>query len=260
MIATRGRMIPAQQVRPGRLARLLARHVRPTGWGQGLSVPEKMQVAIAETGRLRILAAAAAAALTRPLGIRGVFYHVAGDGARCLDGMRAGSPYEGWVLPPLRRAEAVAIARELAQALDVPVHIVDINDNGGTIRASSHPSPAPAAGHLAGQSPGTGRTALSCGAHPALGGRLRPARGRMTLPASTSCLLPLPWPCVSHASPPRCLLAATERHRIRAPMVGIASCVVEMATNDRRARQFQKEGVHDRELRLRVLPKRTTVA
>ncbi|WPD19746.1 hypothetical protein [Thermaerobacter composti] len=141
VIAARGRMIPAQQVRPGRLARLLARHVRPTGWGQGLSVPEKMQVAIAETGRLRILAAAAAAALTRPLGIRGVFYHVAGDGARCLDGMRAGSPYEGWVLPPLRRAEAVAIARELAQALGVPVHIVDINDNGGTIRASSHPFP-----------------------------------------------------------------------------------------------------------------------
>src|SRR5690606_29216879 len=48
---------------------------------------------------------------------------------------------------------------------------------------------APAAGHLAGQSPGTGRSVLSCGAHPALGGRLRPARGRMTLPASISCLL-----------------------------------------------------------------------
>ena len=141
VIAVRGRMIPAHQVRPGALATLLARYVRPTGWGQGLSVPHKMQVAIEETGRLRILAAAAAAAVTRPLGIRGVFYHVAGPGARSLDGMRAGSPYEGYVLPPLRRAEALAIARELAEALGAPVHIVDINDNGGTIRASSHPFP-----------------------------------------------------------------------------------------------------------------------
>lgn len=141
VIAARGRMIPAHRVQPGRMATLLARYVRPTGWGPGLSVPQKMQVAIEETGRLRILAAAAAAALTRPLGIRGVFYHVAGTGARSLDGMRAGSPYEGWVIPPLRRAEAVAIAAELAQALGAPMHIVDINDNGGTIRASSHPFP-----------------------------------------------------------------------------------------------------------------------
>lgn len=141
VIAVRGRMIPAHQVRPGRMATLLARYVRPTGWGQGLSIPHKMQVAIEETGRLRILAAAAAAAVTRPLGVRGVFYHVAGTGARSLDGMRAGSPYEGYVIPPLRRSEALAIARELAEALDAPVHIVDINDNGGTIRASSHPFP-----------------------------------------------------------------------------------------------------------------------
>lgn len=141
VIATRGRMIPAADVRPGRLATLLARHVRPTGWGQGLSVPAKMQVAIEETGRLRILAAAAAAALTRPLGLRGVFYYIAGTGARSLDGMREGSPYEGYVIPPLRLHEARAIARELAEAVGTPVHIVDINDNGGTIRASSHPFP-----------------------------------------------------------------------------------------------------------------------
>ncbi|HEY8415225.1 MAG TPA: hypothetical protein VIK99_05575 [Thermaerobacter sp.] len=141
VIATRGRMIPATEVRPGRLATLLARRVRPIGWGQGLSVPAKMQVAIEETGRLRILAAAAAAALTRPLGMRGVFYYIAGTGARSLDGMREGSPYEGYVIPPLRRNEARAIAGELAGALGAPVHIVDINDNGGTIRASSHPFP-----------------------------------------------------------------------------------------------------------------------
>ena len=141
VIAVRGRMIPVEQVRPGRMAAVLARYVRPTGWGPGLSVPHKMQVAIEETGALRILAAAAAAAVTRPLGIRGVFYHVAGRSARSLDGMRPGSPYEGYVIPPLRPAEALAIARELAGALGVPVHIVDINDNGGTIRASSHPFP-----------------------------------------------------------------------------------------------------------------------
>ncbi|MFS8639782.1 MAG: hypothetical protein LOD90_03015, partial [Symbiobacteriaceae bacterium] len=141
VVATRGRLIPAAEVRPGRLATLLARRVRPIGWGQGLSVPAKMQVAIEETGRLRILVAAAAAALTRPLGLRGGFYYIAGTGARSLDGMREGSPYEGYVIPPLRRNEALAIAGELAGALGAPVHIVDINDNGGTIRASSHPFP-----------------------------------------------------------------------------------------------------------------------
>ncbi|RIQ11146.1 hypothetical protein [Jiangella rhizosphaerae] len=130
-----GRAVPIEELRPGRLARLLARSVRPRPGSRGLSVPEKMQYVVRTTGGPRILAAALAGALTRPLGLRGVFYRVAGPVARDIDGGRP--PYEHLVLPPLAAAEAAALCRELEAFLGAGVAIVDLNDYGGSIRAVS---------------------------------------------------------------------------------------------------------------------------
>jgi F420-0:gamma-glutamyl ligase len=63
------RAISMTAVRPGRLARALARSVRPREGSRGLSVPEKMQFVLQSVGVLRLLAAVAASAVTRPLGV-----------------------------------------------------------------------------------------------------------------------------------------------------------------------------------------------
>lgn len=46
-----------------------------------------MQLAINEVGLFRILSAAGFAALTRPFGIKGIFYRIAGERARGIHGL-----------------------------------------------------------------------------------------------------------------------------------------------------------------------------
>ncbi|MEJ7702413.1 MAG: hypothetical protein WKF47_01445 [Geodermatophilaceae bacterium] len=93
-----------------------------------------MQYVLEHTGRGRVVVAAAAAAATRPLGIRGTFYRLAGSLARDIDGMRP--PYEGTVLPPLPAAVAVQLCERLASRIGAEVAIVDINDRGGSVRGA----------------------------------------------------------------------------------------------------------------------------
>ena len=133
VVVTTGRAIPASQVRPGRLATFAARHIRPIGDSRGLSIPEKMQLVIDMVGRWRVVLAGAVAAATRPLGIRGPFFVVAGYIARSMDGMRP--PYGDVLLPPLPPRTARSIAGQFATEIGRPVAIVDINDRGGSVRA-----------------------------------------------------------------------------------------------------------------------------
>jgi F420-0:gamma-glutamyl ligase len=133
VVVTTGRGIPASMVRPGRLATFAARHIRPIGDSRGLSIPEKMQLVIDMVGPWRVILAGAVAAATRPLGIRGPFFLVAGYIARSMDGMRP--PYGDVLLPPLPPRTARSIAGQLATEIGHPVAIVDINDRGGSVRA-----------------------------------------------------------------------------------------------------------------------------
>lgn len=133
VVVATGRAVPVADVHVGRLARAVAARVRPVGDSRGLSIPEKVQMLIDRRGRLAVLAAVAASAVTRPLGIRGAFYVVAGPLARGIDGLRP--PYLDVLLPPLTAAEADDEAAALRRALGHPVAIVDINDRGGSVRA-----------------------------------------------------------------------------------------------------------------------------
>lgn len=133
VIAASGRGVPASHVRPGRLARFLARQVKPVEGSRGLSIPEKMQLVIENVGVGRVIVAALAGGLTRAFGLHGVFYQIAGRFARDLDGMRP--PYEDMLLPPLLTKEAKLLVEQLTSEVGVPVAIVDMNDRGGSIRA-----------------------------------------------------------------------------------------------------------------------------
>lgn len=69
-----------------RPARWLSRHVTRTPAGIGLGSPFTMQLAIDEVGLPRVLVAAAAGAVGRLVGRRGLFYTVAGGDVRAIDG------------------------------------------------------------------------------------------------------------------------------------------------------------------------------
>jgi hypothetical protein len=133
-----GRAVGIKTMQPGRLARFLAGCVHPRPGSRGLSVPEKMEYVVRTIGRGRVVAAAMCGALTRPLGMRGAFYLLAGPLARDVDGGRP--PYEDLLFPPLAPADAQSICAELERALGVGVAIVDLNDFGGSIRAVSQRS------------------------------------------------------------------------------------------------------------------------
>jgi F420-0:gamma-glutamyl ligase len=132
-----GRAVDIATVQPGALARVLAGRVRPRTGSRGLSIPEKMEYVVRTVGVPRVIAAAVCGSITRPIGMHGTFYRVAGSVARDIDGGRP--PYESLLFPPLEPAVAHEISTDLERALGVGVGvgIVDLNDFGGSIRAVS---------------------------------------------------------------------------------------------------------------------------
>jgi hypothetical protein len=134
---TQGRSYPISEIRPGRLARLLERFVTRPGYGIGLGSAETMQLAIEEVGAPRILLAAAASAVTKPFGVHGVFYRLAGPQAKAIDGPTS------YTIPPYNQAATLGprdpdgVARGLASALGKPVAIIDANDAGCAVLGAS---------------------------------------------------------------------------------------------------------------------------
>jgi asparagine synthase (glutamine-hydrolysing) len=125
-----GRSYPVGDVHARPLARVLSRFVGRTTSGIGLGIPATMELAIREAGEARILGATAAAAVTKPLGVNGVFYRVAGPAVRAIDGPTRGTipPYDGHA--KMGPADPEGVARDLARALGTGVAIVDANDIG----------------------------------------------------------------------------------------------------------------------------------
>lgn len=134
---TQGRSHPMSEIRPGRLARFLVRFVTRPGYGIGLGTAETMQLAIDEVGAPRILLAAAVSGLTKPLGIHGLFYRIAGPQAAAIDGPTS------YTIPPYNQAATLGpkdpngAARALAAAVDRPVAVIDANDAGVNVLGAS---------------------------------------------------------------------------------------------------------------------------
>lgn len=136
---TQGRSYPIDEIRPRRLARLLARYVTKTPHGIGLGMPETMEMALRECGTPRILFAAAVAAVTKAIGRRGDFYRIAGDKARAIDGPTSGTipPYNSAVVLGPERPREVALHLKQLLGGEAEVAVVDINDLGGNILGST---------------------------------------------------------------------------------------------------------------------------
>lgn len=134
---SQGRAYPIKDIRPSALAKLLVKFVHKSPYGIGLGSPWTMELAIREAGAPRMLLAALASALTKPFGIRGVFYKVVGNNINAIDGPCS------YTLPPFNEyaklgpAEPDKVAREISAALGCAVVIIDANDLGVVVLGRS---------------------------------------------------------------------------------------------------------------------------
>jgi len=123
-----GRIMDMQDIKISWWARFLSRFVHMTPAGESVGNPYKMQIAINLAGLPRILLAAAIAAVTRPFGIKGMFYRIAGHGIAGIDGFCADAfdwyLTKGILVPD--RPEAVC--DEIKAVLGIDCMIVDAND------------------------------------------------------------------------------------------------------------------------------------
>lgn len=134
---TQGRMILINDIKPGLWAKLFVKFVYKPSWGIGIGSPFTMQVAIDEAGLPRMLLAAAVSAITKPFGIRGMFYRVVGHQINAIDGP---TPY---TLPPGNEAATLGpkdpnrISEQIKLKINCEVAIIDANDIGQRIEGST---------------------------------------------------------------------------------------------------------------------------
>jgi len=134
---TQGRSYPLDAINPSPLAKFLSKFVMKTPVGIGLGSPETMQLAIEEVGVIRILIASIIGFIGKLVGVRGLFYRIAGERARSIDGAvpYAISPYNKYVSKGPINADK--ICKEVAKRLNVGVAIVDANDLGVNVLGAS---------------------------------------------------------------------------------------------------------------------------
>ncbi len=135
---TQGRSYPIAEIKASWLAKFLSQSVIKTPVGIGLGSPETMQLAIDEVGVIKILAASFIGFIGKVFFIKGLFYIVAGDKVRSIDGAvpYAIPPYNTYVSKGPLRANEVAI--KISQRIGVAVAIVDANDIGVNILGVSN--------------------------------------------------------------------------------------------------------------------------
>lgn len=134
---SQGRSYLLEDIHPTFWAKLLSQFVHNHPGGIGLRNPYTMQLAIQEAGLWRILLAAGAAVVTKPLGMRGIFYHVAGNGVNAIDG-----PCD-YTLPPGNNSAKLGpknpkkVARDISEHIGNAVVIIDANDYGVNVLGTS---------------------------------------------------------------------------------------------------------------------------
>jgi len=134
-----GRSFPIKDIHPSFWAKTFAKFVLKTPYGIGLGSPWTMQLAIEEAGLFRIFLGAIAVIMTKPFGLRGVFYKVVGKRVNAIDG-----PCD-YTLPPYNKYAKLPpkdpdkVAREIKDEIGHEVVIIDANDLGVDVLGKSSP-------------------------------------------------------------------------------------------------------------------------
>ena len=128
---SQGRAYKIDDIKPSFLANTLSKFVTKSSRGIGIGSPQTMELALREAGIPRIFLAAFVAIITKTLGIKGMFYRVAGKGVNEIDGAC------GHTIPPYNKYAVLGpkdpdkVSRQISERLGgTPVVIVDANDYG----------------------------------------------------------------------------------------------------------------------------------
>lgn len=125
-----GRSFLIEDIHPSKMATVLSKFVSKHPGGIGLRSPWTMELAIQEAGLPRILFAGIISAITRPFGLKGLFYHLVGNDINAIDG-----PCD-YTLPPGNKSAKLGpknpmkVAKEIGKQLTINVAIIDANDYG----------------------------------------------------------------------------------------------------------------------------------
>lgn len=128
-------------VKAGFLAKLIVKFVKKYPNDIGFSLPEKMQVAVETSGAPRMVVAIALGTLGKIIGIKGIFWRVAGHRVSEIDGFNPTAMYpytEYAVLPP---KDPEKICSEIEARFNLPAVIIDGNNINTKIIAGSHGMP-----------------------------------------------------------------------------------------------------------------------
>ncbi|MCM1363822.1 MAG: coenzyme F420-0:L-glutamate ligase [Faecalibacterium sp.] len=125
-----GRAFDIDDIHPSPLAKIMCKFVYKSPYGIGLGSPWTMELALRDVGVPKMMLAAVCSAVTKPFGVRGVFYKIAGTKARAIDG-----PCD-CTIPPYNHYAKLApkdpdkVAEKLEKKLGCKVVIIDANDIG----------------------------------------------------------------------------------------------------------------------------------
>src|SRR3989344_1706278 len=134
---TQNRSISIKDIKPSWLAEIAVKYTYKNPGGLGIATPWTMQMVIKEAGLPRFLFASFASIITKPFGIKGMFYRVIGQRAKAIDGPipHAIPPYnERVTLTPLHTNE---VAQEIKNIFGHEVVIIDANDLGVEVLGKS---------------------------------------------------------------------------------------------------------------------------
>ena len=136
-------LMPTKIVTETQLARLLAKCVRQTPAGPGMGLPVKMQFALDQEGRARVLWAALRAGLDKLRGIHGTFYRLLGPEVRGLDGFY-GEDIPAYADLGIRiPTEPDLLCDQVYEKTGVQSYIVDANGLGVELMGKSSGITAP---------------------------------------------------------------------------------------------------------------------
>ena len=117
------------QVKPGFWAKLLWRFAGINSTGVGMHEPYKLQLVIDMVGLPRVLLAGFVSAVTRPFGVKGLFYKICGHGVAGIDGFYFRSSFDRYkTLALINPEHPVELSNEIEKECGIPIVIMDAND------------------------------------------------------------------------------------------------------------------------------------
>lgn len=118
-----------KDVHPGFFAKLMSKRADINSTGVGMHEPYKLQLVIDMCGLPRVLLAAGVSAVTKPFGVKGLFYKICGKGVGGIDGFYYRSSFDVYHdLALINPDNPEQLCNEIYDALGIPVVLMDAND------------------------------------------------------------------------------------------------------------------------------------